>query len=203
MAQMEALGDIDAGIIHAHGFAVSILACAPFFRRGHNGAKHFPGEIFPVEKEIQITAHAFHPGNFGLLDGFGQLPGDHGRAHAQRLAQLKAGESVIPHGGVRRHFQQSRQILRQPLRPGKRRLQHFFGKIGDALSHVHKYNFLPYGLRITKIRFIIPYPALESNNARGKDQKKTGRRMIKNILRLFFGMNLWYTGYSKNLISGG
>ncbi len=60
VADVEALGDVDGGIVDADGFAAALIALPPGAFALLHGLHHRFGKINPVEEKIQVAALDFN-----------------------------------------------------------------------------------------------------------------------------------------------
>ena len=82
MADVEALGDVDGGIVDAHRLARALAAAAVGSALRQGRLHHLPGVQRPVDVEIQVALYRLHPGQKGTVHGRLQLLGDEGRGLA-------------------------------------------------------------------------------------------------------------------------
>ena len=112
MADMEGLGDVDGGIVHANMPAAPQVCLAIILARFQNPGQHPAGIGGLVGEEVEIPALGLAPGDArGQGQGSGQLRGDGRRGFAQAFCQAEAGEGIVPHGRVRRGFQPAGKFL--------------------------------------------------------------------------------------------
>jgi len=138
VADMEALGNVDAGIIQHHGFALALIAAAPAFGRGHHLLQGILGKIAAIEEEIEISVHRLRGADVRTVNRRRKLLGNHGRAHAQRLGQLKAGKSKIAQLAVRRNLQQ-RLIIDAGVHAGVRCPDSLVHNLRNQRLHFHAF----------------------------------------------------------------
>ena len=101
MSNMEALGNVDGGVIDADGLALAAVIAAIALALFLGAAEHLAGIHRPVNIKIQITLHRLHLGQEGRAHRLLQRFGDHGRGFAQGLGQPKTGKGIVAHGGIR------------------------------------------------------------------------------------------------------
>ncbi len=120
VTDVKALGDVDGGVVQAHRLALPFEACAPAAGVGLHGCQHALGQPEAVDEQVEVAALDLGAVNGRGLDAPGQLLGNLGRAHAQRLGQRKAGERHVPHGGIGRQLQRAAngRRIQLPLREG-------------------------------------------------------------------------------------
>ena len=113
MADVEALGDVDGGIIQhdrlARAGMIASVSCALIQHR----IDHLFGIGRAIDEEIQIALDRFHFGKKIRVNFAGERIGNHHRRFVQRLGKLKAGKRIIAHFRVRRNFQRRGDIRRQ------------------------------------------------------------------------------------------
>ena len=105
MADVEALGDVDGGVVQHHGLARAGVVGAVAFALLKHRLHHLFGIGGAVDEEVQIALDRLHPAQIVRLDVGREGIGDHHRALAQGLGQLEAGEGVVAHVGARRNLQ--------------------------------------------------------------------------------------------------
>ena len=110
MADVKALGDVDAGIVQHHGLPRAGIVRAIALALLQRQSQHLFGVHGLVDKEIQIALHRLHLAQKIRVDRPGQGVRYHCRALAQGLGQLEAGKCIVPHGCVRRNFQRGGDV---------------------------------------------------------------------------------------------
>ncbi len=140
MADMEALGDVDRGIVDHDRLALAgVIAAVGIALREHRGNDLF-GIGRAIDKKIQIALYRF---NFAQIIGVNRVLqgiGDHHRALAQALGELEARKRIIAHRGVRRNLE-----ARGDFRNGKgfgvvnrfQRGSYFFGNGKLEIHRIH------------------------------------------------------------------
>ena len=136
---VEALGNIDGGVVQTDGFARTHVAGAVLFPADQHVFQRALGEIHPVQEEIQIAVHRLHTSSLRRVKGSGDRLGDLRRRHAQHLGKAEAGEGIIAQIGIRRHSQLTADVcsLGQSLRLGPSLVQRIRQQLRDAGLHIH------------------------------------------------------------------
>ena len=137
VADMEALGDVDGGIVDADRLALSLGPSTPIaLAREHvfNGA---PAKRFARQKEVQVAALDLRPLDQRVRDVARHFCRDLRRAHAQLAREREAGKGHIAHGRIRRDLQRAPKCreLKISLREGG--LCRPVQCLCDDLPHVH------------------------------------------------------------------
>ena len=139
VSHTKALGDVDGGIVQAHGLAIAHVGGTVLFALGEDGLQRVLGKVHAVEEEIHIAVHGLHAGHIGMVPALAQGLGDLGGSHAQRLGQAEHGESVIAHVGIRGNSQQAANLVAggQPLGIGPGGGEAISRQGGNAGHHIH------------------------------------------------------------------
>ena len=158
MPDMEALGDIDRGIVKTNRLAVAHVGRAIVFSRLEHAFKRFRREIDAVEEEVHIAVDGFCTRNVLMRPLFDHGRGDFRRRHPQCLRQTEHRQRVVAHFRVRRHGKQTADFLRrrQTLRVRPCVGQALRHQSGEFRFHIHKAHNSLYAM----LRFptaIIPY----------------------------------------------
>ena len=144
MTDMEALGNVDGGVVQADGLAGTHVGGAVLLAHLEHLVQGFLGEVDTVEEEVHVAVDGLHAGNFGMVPGFAQSLGDHGRSHAQSLGQTEDREGVIAHFAVRGDGEQAADFIgggkTGSLGPGGG--EAFSGQGRDAGHHIHTESLL-------------------------------------------------------------
>ena len=144
VADVEALGNVDGGVVQADGLAVAHVGGAKALALSQHSVQGLLGEVDAVEEEVHVAVDGLHAGNLGVIPGFAQGLGDHGRSHAQSLGQAEDREGVIAHFAVRGDGEQAADFIgggkTGSLGPGGG--EAFSGQGRDAGHHIHTESLL-------------------------------------------------------------
>ena len=137
MADVEALGDVDGGIIEAHRLALAHLGGAPAARVGQHGLHDALGQAAAADEDVHIAAHDLDAVDLLAAHLFRQRGGDHLRRLAQRLGQAEARQRIVAQLLVRRRLEHGRHIGHGQGAVFKARLRRVCDAAGDDLFHIH------------------------------------------------------------------
>ena len=137
MPDMEALGDVDRGIVDHDRLALAgMIAAVGIALRKHRGNDLF-GIRCAIDEEIQIALYRFDLAEIIGVNRVLEGIGDHHRALAQRFGQLKARKRIIAHRGVRRNLQTGRNLLNAERLGIINRLQRRGDLFGNGKFEIH------------------------------------------------------------------
>ena len=108
VADVEALGDIDRGVVDADDAALTLVGGAVLVALLQHALDDGLRVARLVQEEIEVAAHALDAVDHLVgRNGACELAGNGRRAHAQRPGQLEARERKVAHVGVRRCLQKA------------------------------------------------------------------------------------------------
>ena len=139
---VEALGDVDGAVVQADRLARAHVRRAPAAGLRQHRLQRLAREVFPVEEEVQIAAHALHAGRLRRVDALRQCGGDLRRALAQRLRQLEAGKRIVAQARLRRDLQHVRNGRGRRLIRAERILERRAYQLCNAHFHIHQKKLL-------------------------------------------------------------
>ena len=140
VADVEALGDVDGGIIQTHRLALADLAGTPAPRMGEHRLHDIARQPAAAEEHVQIAADDLHVVDLLAGDLFGQLARDHLRRAAHHFGEAEARQRVIAHLFIRRGFNHRADVLAAETAVFKAALCRRGDVFRDLEFHIHGTN---------------------------------------------------------------
>ena len=138
MADVEALGDVDGGVVQTHGLALAHLGRAPRAGLGQHGFDDARGHVGAADEDVHIAAHNLDVIDLFAAHLFGQRGRDHRRGLAQGLGQAEARQRIVAQLLIRRSLEHRGYVLRLKRTVFKARRSSLSNARGDQLFHIHK-----------------------------------------------------------------
>ena len=134
---MEALGDVDGGIVKAHGLARAHVAGAPAAGVGEHRLDDAARQALAAQEHVQIAAHDLHMVDLPAAELLRQRGGDHLRGLAQRFGQAEARQREVAQLLLRRNLQHGRQLVAGHAAAVEAARLRLRDALGDSFLHIH------------------------------------------------------------------